>query len=233
MSLAWCRQWSGVNGVSFFAPQIFAGINALGSGNKGSLIAAIIVNGVQLIATIITVFIVDKVGRRVLLVSGSALGFAAEIAVAIVFATSASNNAINLPYGASIASIVLVSRTCISHGTPFATIVLHSLQRLVTKAYNGGYLVNYFDLVSTALSPCNSLVSICFTCMMACRLCPHLQHHHACSLSAYCEHITQPAKQGKGHSHDQPQNVRPCGQGHGQANYVDRNSGRCESGLHS
>ena len=102
------RQWSGVNGVSFFAPQIFAGINALGSGNKGSLIAAIIVNGVQLIATLITVFIVDRVGRRMLLVSGSALGFAAEIAVAVVFATSASSNAVNLPYGASIASIVLV-----------------------------------------------------------------------------------------------------------------------------
>ena len=157
MALACCRQWSGVNGVSFFAPQIFAGINALGSGNKGSLIAAIIVNGVQLIATIITVFIVDKVGRRVLLVSGSALGFAAEIAVAIVFATSASSNAINLPYGASIASIVLVSMAYISHPAPFATIVLHALQRLVTKAYTGGCTVAHFDFVSMALGSCNSM----------------------------------------------------------------------------
>ena len=104
-----CRQWSGVNGVSFFAPQIFAGVNAFGSGNEGSLIAAVIVNGVQLIATIITVFIVDKVGRRVLLISGSALGLAAEVAVAVVFAVSASANAVNLPYGASIAAIILVS----------------------------------------------------------------------------------------------------------------------------
>ena len=103
------RQWSGVNGVSFFAPQIFAGVNALGSGNEGSLIAAVIVNGVQLIATIITVFIVDRVGRRTLLISGSCLGFAAEVAVAIVFAVAAGTNAINLPYGASIAAIVLVS----------------------------------------------------------------------------------------------------------------------------
>lgn len=95
--------------MSFFAPQIFAGVNALGSGNEGSLIAAVIVNGVQLIATIITVFIVDRVGRRTLLISGSCLGFAAEIAVAIVFAVSAGTNAINLPYGASIAAIVLVS----------------------------------------------------------------------------------------------------------------------------
>ncbi len=103
------RQWSGVNGVSFFAPQIFAGVNALGSGNQGSLIAAVIVNGVQLIATIITVFIVDRVGRRTLLISGSVLGFAAEIAVAIVFAVAAGKNAVDLPFGASIAAIVLVS----------------------------------------------------------------------------------------------------------------------------
>ncbi len=156
MTLAWFRQWSGVNGVSFFAPQIFAGINALGSGNKGSLIAAIIVNGVQLIATIITVFIVDKVGRRVLLVSGSALGFAAEIAVAIVFATSASSNAINLPYGASIASIVLVSMAHSSHPAPFAAIVLHALQRLVTKAYTGGRMVAYLVCMCMALGLCNS-----------------------------------------------------------------------------
>jgi len=98
-----------VNGVSFFAPQIFAGVNALGSGNQGSLIAAVIVNGVQLIATIITVFIVDRVGRRTLLISGSVLGFAAEIAVAIVFAVAAGKNAVDLPFGASIAAIVLVS----------------------------------------------------------------------------------------------------------------------------
>lgn len=109
-----CRQWSGVNGVSFFAPQIFAGVNALGSGNEGSLIAAVIVNGVQLIATIITVFIVDRVGRRTLLISGSMLGFAAEIAVAIVFAVSAGTNAAALPYGASIASIVLVGSTALA-----------------------------------------------------------------------------------------------------------------------
>ena len=107
-SILLCRQWSGVNGVSFFAPQIFAGVNALGEGNEGSLIAAVIVNGVQLIATIITVFIVDKVGRRSLLISGSMLGFASEIAVAIVFAVSAGTNAVSLPYGASIAAIVLV-----------------------------------------------------------------------------------------------------------------------------
>ena len=105
-----CRQWSGVNGVTFFAPQIFAGIQArLGEGNQGPLIAAILVNGVQLIATIFTVIMVDKIGRRSLLLSGSMLGFAAEVAVAIVLAVSAGTSATELPLAASVVSIVLVS----------------------------------------------------------------------------------------------------------------------------
>ena len=107
-----CRQWSGVNGVTFFAPQIFAGIHSLGEGNKGPLIAAILVNGVQLIATIFTVIMVDKVGRRFLLLSGSMLGFAAEVAVAITLAVSASTSAVDLPLAASVVSIVLVSLLC-------------------------------------------------------------------------------------------------------------------------
>lgn len=52
---------------------------------------------------------VDKVGRRALLLSGSLLGFAAEVAVAIVLAVSASSTAAELPLAASVVSIVLVS----------------------------------------------------------------------------------------------------------------------------
>lgn len=98
-----------MNGVTFFAPQIFAGIHSLGAGNQGPLISAILVNGVQLIATIFTVIMVDKVGRRSLLLSGSMLGFAAEVAVAITLAVSASTTAVDLPLAASVVSIVLVS----------------------------------------------------------------------------------------------------------------------------
>ena len=99
--MVWC-EWS-----LLFCPSDLCWCQC--TGNQGSLIAAVIVNGVQLIATIITVFIVDRVGRRTLLISGSVLGFAAEIAVAIVFAVAAGKNAVNLPFGASIAAIVLVS----------------------------------------------------------------------------------------------------------------------------
>ena len=97
-----------MNGVTFFAPQLFVGVSTLGTGNEGWLIAAVIVNGVQLLATFITVITVDRLGRRMLLLTGSTFGFVTEIAVAITLATTASTAAVDLPYGASIASIVLV-----------------------------------------------------------------------------------------------------------------------------
>ena len=50
--------------------QIFGGISAFSGGVAGQLYAALLVNGVQMIATYVTVFIVDKVGRRSLLITG-------------------------------------------------------------------------------------------------------------------------------------------------------------------
>jgi hypothetical protein len=100
------QQWSGVNAVSFFAPQIFsgprnlkenilsdchhikdgavlqllvgperkrkemflcqcAGVSAFSrGGNEGQLYAALLVNGVQWIFTIVTVICVDKASLR-------------------------------------------------------------------------------------------------------------------------------------------------------------------------
>ena len=64
LSPAW-RTCCRVNAISFFAPQIFSGVTAFASaGTSGQLYAALLVNGVQWSATIITVGIVDKVGRQ-------------------------------------------------------------------------------------------------------------------------------------------------------------------------
>jgi hypothetical protein len=49
-----------------------------------------------------------QVGRRFLLISGSIMGLCADFAVAIVFSLTYSGGPY-LPYGASIASVVLVS----------------------------------------------------------------------------------------------------------------------------
>ena len=52
--------------------QIFGGIQAFSGGVAGQLYAGLLINGVQMIATYVTVFIVDRVGRRSLLITGDA-----------------------------------------------------------------------------------------------------------------------------------------------------------------
>jgi sugar porter (SP) family MFS transporter len=115
IAMPFFQQWSGVNAISFFAPQIFAGISTFNKGLEGPLYAALLVNGVQWIATIVTVCIVDKVGRRPLLISASIVGTIADFAVAILFAQTYNGTAY-LPYGASIGSIVLIGLYSLSFG---------------------------------------------------------------------------------------------------------------------
>ena len=45
--------------ISFFSPQIFSGVGIFGKDNSGALISAIIVNLVQAVATLSTVFLVS------------------------------------------------------------------------------------------------------------------------------------------------------------------------------
>ncbi len=86
----------------------------------GPLYAALLVNGVQMIATIVTVFVVDKFGRRSMLLTASCVGFGADIAVAILFACTVKAGSPSLAFGPSIASIVLVSLQLFAyaHETP-------------------------------------------------------------------------------------------------------------------
>ncbi len=53
-----------------------------------------------------------QVGRRVLLLTASTVGTMADFAVAILFSQTYVPGQVNLPYGASIASVVLVSIAC-------------------------------------------------------------------------------------------------------------------------
>ena len=61
-----------------------------------------------------------QVGRRVLLLTASTVGTCADFAVAILFSQTYVPGQVNLPYGASIASVVLVSIACARSVSPAA-----------------------------------------------------------------------------------------------------------------
>jgi sugar porter (SP) family MFS transporter len=98
VGLAGFQQVTGINTVIYYAPEIFeqAGI----AGAKGELWAALVVGAVNVLATLIAVRWLDRVGRRPLLVAGL-VGMGASLALlGAVFASGAA---------VGIASVMLIA----------------------------------------------------------------------------------------------------------------------------
>ena len=66
--LAVFQQWCGINVIFNFAEEIFS---AAGYGISGTLFNIVLTGSVSLIFTILSMFVVDKCGRRVLMLSGA------------------------------------------------------------------------------------------------------------------------------------------------------------------
>ncbi|KRE35201.1 sugar porter family MFS transporter [Paenibacillus sp. Soil522] len=69
VGLAVLQQVTGINAVMYYAPEIF---KATGSGTNSSLIQTILVGFINFVFTIVALWLIDKVGRKVLLLVGSA-----------------------------------------------------------------------------------------------------------------------------------------------------------------
>jgi sugar porter (SP) family MFS transporter len=98
------QQWTGINAVLYYAPQIFASLGL--SSNTVSLLATGVVGIAMWIATMPAVVYVDKLGRKPILVSG-AIGMATcHIIIAIITARDQKDWAAHS--GAGWAAVVMV-----------------------------------------------------------------------------------------------------------------------------
>lgn len=61
------QQLTGINVIMFYAPVLF---KILGFGDDASLMSAVITGGVNVLATLVSIFTVDKFGRRILFLEG-------------------------------------------------------------------------------------------------------------------------------------------------------------------
>ncbi|CAN6463401.1 unnamed protein product [Victoria cruziana] len=75
------QQLTGINTIMFYAPVIF---KTIGLGSDTSLISAVISGGVNVAATFVSIFTVDRYGRRALLLEGGVQMFISQVAVAIL-----------------------------------------------------------------------------------------------------------------------------------------------------
>lgn len=66
--IAFFNQWSGINFILYYAPEI---LERAGLAAKESLANSIAIGGTNLIFTFVGVFLIDRIGRRVLLIIGS------------------------------------------------------------------------------------------------------------------------------------------------------------------
>jgi sugar porter (SP) family MFS transporter len=85
--VAFFNQLSGINFILYYAPEI---LSKIGLGAKDSLLNSIAIGGTNLIFTFVGLYLIDRLGRKKLLLMGS-LGYILSLAmVAICFAVNAS-----------------------------------------------------------------------------------------------------------------------------------------------
>jgi sugar porter (SP) family MFS transporter len=80
--LAIFQQITGINTVIYYAPTLLAGA---GFGNRGALLANVVIGAVNVLMTLVAIRLLDRVGRRVLLLSGTSGMAVGMIIVACTF----------------------------------------------------------------------------------------------------------------------------------------------------
>lgn len=87
VGLAFLQQVTGINAVMYYAPEIF---KATGAGTNASLVQTILVGFINFLFTIIALWLIDKVGRKALLLVGSASMAICLLVIGIAFQTGHS-----------------------------------------------------------------------------------------------------------------------------------------------
>jgi SP family xylose:H+ symportor-like MFS transporter len=83
--LAFFQQWSGINVIFFYAPDIFA---QTGAGIESQLFQTVIIGAMNVLFTLLAMWLVEKLGRKKLLLISSAGMAAGYIIIGILFFTN-------------------------------------------------------------------------------------------------------------------------------------------------
>ncbi|XP_015874472.3 sugar transport protein 10 [Ziziphus jujuba] len=83
------QQLTGINVIMFYAPVLF---KSLGFGDNSSLMSAVITGGVNVLATLVSIFTVDKFGRRILFLEGGVQMLLCQVAVGVMIGAEFGTN---------------------------------------------------------------------------------------------------------------------------------------------
>ncbi|RVW55527.1 Sugar transport protein 13 [Vitis vinifera] len=99
------QQFTGINAIMFYAPVLF---DTLGFGSDASLYSAVITGAVNVLSTLVSVYSVDKVGRRLLLLEAGVQMFFSQVVIAIILGIKVKDHSNNLHTGYAVLVVVLV-----------------------------------------------------------------------------------------------------------------------------
>jgi SP family facilitated glucose transporter-like MFS transporter 8 len=132
--LMWNQQTSFINVVIFYSTQIF---EAAG-GAISSFASTVIMGVVQVLATVLASFLIDRAGRRILLIASSGLMLAALAALAAYFLNEDSAKASGLTMIPILAVCLFIAAFSIGYGpVPWllvTEILPHRVRALVTSS---------------------------------------------------------------------------------------------------
>ncbi len=93
--LAVLQQVTGINAIMYYAPEIF---KQVGAGTNASFTETIIVGLVNFVFTIVSLWLIDKVGRKTLLIIGSAVMTISLASVGFQFSSATPNGTLVLVF---------------------------------------------------------------------------------------------------------------------------------------
>ncbi|CAK8573733.1 unnamed protein product [Lathyrus sativus] len=99
------QQFTGINAIMFYAPVLFS---TLGFHSDASLYSSVITGGVNVLSTLVSVYFVDKVGRRVLLLEACVQMFISQMIIAVVLGIKLTDHSDNLDKGFAMLVVVMV-----------------------------------------------------------------------------------------------------------------------------
>ncbi|EFH50568.1 hypothetical protein ARALYDRAFT_489474 [Arabidopsis lyrata subsp. lyrata] len=99
------QQCTGINAIMFYAPVLF---NTVGFGNDASLYSAVVTGAVNVLSTVVSIYSVDKVGRRFLLLEAGFQMFFSQVVIAIILGIKVTDHSTNLSKGFAILVVVMI-----------------------------------------------------------------------------------------------------------------------------
>ncbi|XP_050372686.1 sugar transport protein 13-like [Argentina anserina] len=132
--LQFFQQFTGINAINFYAPVLF---QTLGFKNDASLYSAVITGSCMVVGAIISIYLADRAGRRVLMLEGAIQMLVSHVGVTIILGLKLKETTSSLDRGMAILVVVLVCSFVGSFGWswgPLAWLIASEIFPLETRS---------------------------------------------------------------------------------------------------